>query len=304
MKLYPLNFITLPNGETLAYRKAGNKGPHLILIHGNMSSSVHFTQTMDRLKERFQLYAPDLRGFGKSSYQRPSRSLRDLGQDVQLFMEAIAIPHAILLGWSMGGGVALEIAADIPQQIDQVFLVGSVGLQGYASVPTYPIPQYAVLPRLFMNQTRRGLVKWDPFLQKVESAIKTRDRKFLSKLLNTLYYRHKPAPNEFDLYLEAMYEQRNFSAIVNDLLEFNMTHHPNAFAPGSNRYPHITAPIVIIHGLKDIVVDAIQAQKMKAYFGNQAHLYLLDTGHAVMSNNFPEFIAILEKELPHPINSQ
>ena len=77
MKQYPVNTLTLKNGETIAYREAGKGEKTLLLIHGNMSSSVHWQPLMEALETEYRLVAPDMRGFGDSSYHKPFDSLRE-----------------------------------------------------------------------------------------------------------------------------------------------------------------------------------------------------------------------------------
>ena len=62
--------VELGNGEKYAFIETG-KGAPLLLIHGNMSSGVHFSPILPALAEKFHCFAPDLRGFGDSSYNKP-----------------------------------------------------------------------------------------------------------------------------------------------------------------------------------------------------------------------------------------
>ena len=80
----------------------------LLLIHGNFSSSLFFTPMFDRLPKDIKVIAPDLRGFGDSTYYRRISSLNDLAEDLYLFMQAKDIKKVDVIGWSLGGGVALE----------------------------------------------------------------------------------------------------------------------------------------------------------------------------------------------------
>lgn len=297
MKLHPLNFVDLPNQERIAYRKAGHKGPNIILIHGNMSSSVHFHSTMEALKDQYQVYAVDLRGFGKSSYHRPANSLRDLSEDLQMFMDQLDIQTASLLGWSTGGGVALELAASLPQRINLVFLVASVGIQGFCSIPTRILPNVNLPSRHLLSFNQRRLQKWNPVLQKMEAAIKHHDQKLLTKLLHSLYHHQKLSPSDLQLYLDAIYDQRNYSDIYYNLLEFNMTDQSNGYRPGSNRYRRIKAPVVILHGKYDKIVKLSDSQKTKEYLKPNAKLFLLETGHGIMLDDFTSYITIIKNEL-------
>ena len=297
MKLHSLNFIDLPNGERIAYRKAGQAEQTIILIHGNMSSSVHFHSTMEALKGDYTVYAPDMRGFGKSSYNNPALSLLDLAKDLVDFMNLLNIDKATLIGWSTGGGVALEIAASIPNRIEKVFLVASVGIQGYLNIPANHVPQSVMGPSNMFNIFKRRMKKWNPILQKIESSIKRRNQKSLLKLLKSLYYKHELTESELSTYLEAMYEQRNYSDIYYNLMEFNMTRTSNGISPGSNRIRYIKAPIVILHGKYDTVVGMDLTQETKDYFGDQAKLYILDTGHAIMADDFETYLSIIKNEM-------
>lgn len=300
MKLHPLNFVDLPNQERIAYRKAGHKGPSMLLIHGNMSSSVHFHSTMEALKEDYQVYAVDLRGFGKSSYRRPTCSLKDLSDDLVQWMDQLGIQTATVLGWSMGGGVAMELAASIPHRINQLFLVASVGIQGFKTCSTKLLSSAKIPARSALSFNQRRFQKWNPLLQKMESAIKHHDQKLLTKLLETLYHTYQLSPSEMQLYLEAIYEQRNYSDIYYDLLEFNMTNQSNGYHPGSNRYQLIQAPTVILHGRYDKIIDLADSQQTKAYLGDKAKLFLLETGHAIIADDFISFLTILRNEHPIP----
>lgn len=60
--------LRLENGETLAYREAGNGDNILILVHGNMCSGLHLLPIAERLPPNFKAYIVDLRGFGDSTY--------------------------------------------------------------------------------------------------------------------------------------------------------------------------------------------------------------------------------------------
>jgi pimeloyl-ACP methyl ester carboxylesterase len=91
MKHYPIHFHTCANGETIAYRTAGDKGPIVVLVHGNMSSSVHWQTTMEQLENDYQLIVPDMRGFGDSSYHSELNSLLDFGSDLLDLLNALKV---------------------------------------------------------------------------------------------------------------------------------------------------------------------------------------------------------------------
>ena len=79
-----LKSIKLPNGEAMAYRQMGEGDKVLVLVHGNYSSSVHVDMIMEGMPEGFKMYAPDLRGYGDTTYNTPISSLKELASDVKL----------------------------------------------------------------------------------------------------------------------------------------------------------------------------------------------------------------------------
>ena len=69
--------------ETLAYLDEG-QGEVVLMIHGNMSSSVHYQPLISRIKDHYRCIAVDLRGFGDSTYNNRFDTLAELAEDVNL----------------------------------------------------------------------------------------------------------------------------------------------------------------------------------------------------------------------------
>ncbi len=100
-------------GVKLHVREAGNPdGPPLLLIHGwsqhHLSWSKQFTGA---LAERFRLIAPDLRGHGASGKPEGAHhydSAEPWADDIQAVIDALSLDNPLLVGWSMGGRVAME----------------------------------------------------------------------------------------------------------------------------------------------------------------------------------------------------
>lgn len=88
----------------------------VVLIHGNVSSSLFWQEIMQDLPGDLRVIAIDLRGFGESEHAPvdATRGVRDFSDDVHAALEALGIPTAHLVGWSMGGGVVMQYALDHP----------------------------------------------------------------------------------------------------------------------------------------------------------------------------------------------
>lgn len=105
----------------------------VLLIHGNVSSSTFFEETLAALPERYRGIAPDLRGFGGSA-SKPldaTRGLKDFSDDVRAFVDALGPGKVHLLGWSAGGSVAMQYAMDHPGDVASLVLVNPMSPYGF-----------------------------------------------------------------------------------------------------------------------------------------------------------------------------
>ncbi|MGW6174918.1 alpha/beta fold hydrolase [Arthrobacter sp. NPDC055138] len=98
--------------------RAGDRpdGVPVILLHGNVSSSLFWQETMQALPPEYRVLAPDLRGFGQTDTAPvdAGRGLRDFADDLHGLLETLQLAPAHVVGWSMGGGVAMQYALEHP----------------------------------------------------------------------------------------------------------------------------------------------------------------------------------------------
>ena len=88
----------------------------LVLVHGNVSSSLFWQQLMEDLPSDLRVIAIDLRGFGGTEHAPidATRGVRDFSDDVFATLQQLGIPTAHFVGWSMGAGVIMQYALDHP----------------------------------------------------------------------------------------------------------------------------------------------------------------------------------------------
>ncbi len=296
MKQYPVQFHTCANGETLAYRTAGQGEKALVLVHGNMSSSVHWQTTMEKLESHFKMIAVDLRGFGDSSYINEINSLHDFALDVIDLLDALHVETCDLLGWSTGGGIVLEMAADMKERVSKVVVLDSVGLTGYPMFKKDDNYQ-PILSELITTKEEiaQDMVQVVPVLM----AYQNNDKNMMKMIWNAVIYNmNQPSEEDYELYLDAMMKQRNLVDVDYSLVHFNMTDDHNGVRAGSGRMKDITADIIILHGEKDLVVPVSYAYDMKQRFGDQAELVLFDqVGHSVITDDLDLFIKTIVEKL-------
>lgn len=101
------------------------RGKPLILLHGWLESWGIWEATMEYLGEYFRTYALDFWGFGESDLYEGTYQVRDFVHLVHDFMYRLGIRKAPLVGHSMGGTVALTMAAQYPEWVERVVVIGS-----------------------------------------------------------------------------------------------------------------------------------------------------------------------------------
>ncbi|MFZ0338351.1 MAG: alpha/beta hydrolase [Terracidiphilus sp.] len=118
-------------GHRVHYLVEGpTKGPVVVLVHGLGASAEYWSNLAPYLaKAGFRVYIPDLIGYGRS--ERPadfSYSVRDEAAVVVGFMDALGLKQVELGGWSMGGWIAVLVAAQHPERVSRLMLFDAAGL--------------------------------------------------------------------------------------------------------------------------------------------------------------------------------
>ena len=119
------------NGIKTNYLEAG-KGDPVVLIHGSgpgVTSYANWRLVLPALAENFRVVAPDMVGFGFS--ERPANidyGVQTWADQVVGLMDTLELPTAHLVGNSFGGAIALRIAAQHPDRVGKLVLMGSMGV--------------------------------------------------------------------------------------------------------------------------------------------------------------------------------
>lgn len=116
------------NGLRVRYARKGNAVPAVLFIHGFGGDLDNWLFNLDALAERNTVLALDLPGHGQSDPRLPGATLEDLARFVARFLDAVSVTRAHVVGHSMGGAIAAQLALDEPDRVDSVSLIGSAGL--------------------------------------------------------------------------------------------------------------------------------------------------------------------------------
>jgi pimeloyl-ACP methyl ester carboxylesterase len=139
------------------------QGPPLLLLHGFDSSHLEYRRLAPLLSSHHQLFIPDLFGFGfcprpGNAAYNPAGVLSHLEVLLQRVLQRSGAPSVGLIGASMGGSVAVELARRQPSQVNRLLLLAPAGLTG-KPMPVPPLLDQLGARFLALPGVRRGLCR-------------------------------------------------------------------------------------------------------------------------------------------------
>ena len=133
---------------------AGGAGEPLVLVHGLGGRALDFTLIMPALAKQHRVYALDLLGYGASDRPNVDYSITLETNILRQFLDSQSLTRVSLNGWSMGGWIALNLAAQAPERIDRLVLLDSAGIK---FTPTFDL-------RLFSPHTMAEIQELEKLL--------------------------------------------------------------------------------------------------------------------------------------------
>jgi len=162
----PGQFTTVDGVQT--YYAVEGHGPPLLLLHGLGSSHLTWSDVRGAFAENFTVYTVDLPGFGYSDKPAGYASARQEAAFVDRFLSSLGIDRAAVVGHSMGGAVALWLAAEHPDRVERLVLVDVAEIGEEAAV--FRASGVPILGDLMLKSTTTPLtmraIMSDPYVQK------------------------------------------------------------------------------------------------------------------------------------------
>jgi 3-oxoadipate enol-lactonase len=233
------------NEITIAYERRG-KGTPLVLLHGYPLDHTIWEPVVPLLENDFDLILPDLRGFGESDLSASTYGMADLATDIAGLLNALDMWQAAIAGHSMGGYAALAFARAYPQRVLGLGLVAS---QVLADTPEKKAGRY--------QEAEAILAKGVQGVAEDMSVKLTPDAKLQARLKAVIL---RQRPEGLAGALRAMAERSDSSMLL----------------PGS------VFPIVLIHGLVDILIPVDRARSVKAAMPTAHLAEIPGAGHMPM----------------------
>lgn len=255
MTSYTTKDISVGEDSIRVHRAGEGRSQPLVFLHGSgpgVTALSNWEGAIERLGEAFDCIAPDILGFGNSTHPDPAPQGMTAFTEARVksifgLLDALGLDRVDLVGNSMGGLFALEMAIAQPKRIGRITLMGSGG------VPFAPGP---------------GLVKLVTFYDDPTAEA-------LEALMRCFLYDVAAFGD-----LQALSHSRLDLAVRADVRRSHLATFAGAsHAVDQEALTHITSPVMLIHGRDDQIIPVDVSLQLLALLP-QSHLHLLgQCGH-------------------------
>ncbi|GAC70351.1 putative hydrolase [Gordonia soli NBRC 108243] len=150
------------DGVEFLYHEAGS-GPPLLLLHGSgpgVTAWSNFGENLPFFAEHFRVVMPDLPGFGGTQLPELKEVYTLSGARwIARLLDELGIGSTVVIGNSMGGAIAAEMAAHLPERVERMAIMGSGGLS-LSLFQTEPSEGFQRLFAFLQDPTRERMVEW------------------------------------------------------------------------------------------------------------------------------------------------
>ena len=236
----------------IAYDVRG-QGPPLVLIQGLGVGRWGWEPVVDRLARQFRVIAIDNRGIGASDAPVGSYSTRAMAADVVAVLDDAGVASASVVGTSLGGMVAQELALAHPERVDRLVLVATIpGGRLTAPMPLKTAYLLTWAPLMRSEQRLRGFV---------EHSLGPETLRRRPKVVRRLMALKRAHPQS-----EHAWRAQATAGVLFDPL---------------GRQRRITQPTLVLQGTADQVVNPVNAQLLADLIPGARLHYIEGAGHLI-----------------------
>ena len=256
--------IAESTGVHIAYEVAGS-GPPLVLVQGLGYARWGWEPVAPALAEEFTVVAFDNRGIGASDVPEGPYSTRELAADVVAVLDAAGMERAHLVGTSLGGMVAQEVAIGWAERVDRLVLACTTPGGSHAfPLPARTLELFAEAPALAPEVALRRFV---------ENALAQRTVAERPDLVQRIYEKRLASPPD-----PSGWQAQAAAGGAHD-----------AFS----RLQEIEAPTLVLHGTDDAVVDPRNAALLEDAVPNARRVMLAGAGHLFFWEEPERFVEVV-----------
>jgi pimeloyl-ACP methyl ester carboxylesterase len=255
------------------------EGPPLLLVHGHAGCWQNWLENIPYFARDRRVIALDLPGFGWSPMPAHEISITNYASALDELCERLAIDAAAVVGNSMGGFIAAELAIRHPQRVERLALIAAAGLsRHYIRIPISVMAN----PRINSELAYKLLAA--PYPRARLMSLRRRTRKLA--LLTVVRHPEKISP-PMAAYLIAGSGRPAAAKASIALATYDFR----------DRLGEIACPTLVLWGENDFVIDAGAADRYERLIPNSRKVLFADTGHVPMVERPARFNAVLEEFL-------
>ncbi|VEP18872.1 putative hydrolase or acyltransferase of alpha/beta superfamily [Hyella patelloides LEGE 07179] len=256
------------------------QGYPILCLHGHPGSSKTMSVFTDVLSQSYQTIAPDLRGYGESP-ARGKFQMRDHLDDLQRLLDRYQIEQCLVLGWSLGGILGLELTLQNPDRFSGLIMVAS------AAYPWSNHPKTSAIE--LINTGISGIINY--FKPGWQWNIDTLGKRSLFKYL---VYQQTSQAYQY-LGKQAVPAFFKTSLAANKALSEELSNGYNRLSD----LEQIDIPCLVLAGECDRHITAQSSAKTAKHLKNCQYICYRDTAHL-----FPwEIPQIVTKDIQHWLNN-
>lgn len=251
------------------YYEIHGKGSPIVLIAGLASDSQSWRPVLGGLAKNFKAIIFDNRGIGRTEYPEESFQISTLAHDTVCLLDSLGIEKAGIIGHSMGGYIAQEIAIEYPERVDKLILASSCAVTSEKNKI-----RFAGLLKILEDRGEYELFIREFFNLIFTPGYLSNKENLESAVRSAVNYPFPVTALGFKLQLEAL---RSFNSL--------------------DRLQKIRSEALLISGKEDIVVTMEEAQLLAEKIPFSKALCLDHAAHSFQAEQPGLFIGAVEKFL-------
>lgn len=273
-------------GSMRVHHMHGGRGSPVLFIHGLGSSGyIEWRFNLEPAAARHRVYAPDLPGFGRSEKPRARYGIPYFTHFIERYMEGRRLRSATVVGASLGGRIALELALRRPQLVSKLVLVNALGL-GRPNVRfSYGLVTIPRVGEAVMKVARNALHWAPPDMVRRVAARYAGASSDLNRTMDDTYLGHMrelySAEGYHDAYLATIRSLVTPRALLGQ--QYDMT----------KKLGELTVPVQLIWGADDPLFPVAHATRAHALIEGSRLAVIEGAGHTPQAERPEEFNRVL-----------
>lgn len=277
-------------GRLRVHHTHGGRGSPVVFIHGLGSSGyIEWRYNLETVAARHRVFAPDLPGFGRSEKPRARYGISYFMRFIERYMQGQGLRSAAVVGASLGGRIALELALERPSLVRKLVLTNALGLGRPNIQVTYGLVTIPRVGEALMRVASNALRWAPPQVIRRLAARYTGSSSNLERTMDDAYLGHIREMFAADGYHSA------YLATVRSLLS------PRGVMGGNydltKRLNELGIPVQLIWGADDPLFPVAHAERAHSLLNRSRLAVIKGAGHTPQAEKPEEFNRVLDRFL-------